>query len=54
MEEWEPELASEVLKLSVQCAKTGKDEASKEKVEKLYARLSSLDLSAALALDGKK
>jgi type VI secretion system protein VasJ len=54
LEEWEPELASEVLKLSVQCAKTGKDEASKEKVEKLYARLSSLDLSAALALDGKK
>jgi len=54
LEEWEPELASEVLKLSVQCAKTGKDDVSKAKAEELYARLSSLDLSAALALDGKK
>ena len=54
LEEWEPELASEVLKLSVQCAKAGKDDASKAKADELYARLSSLDLLAALALDGKK
>ncbi len=52
--EWETELASEVLKLSAQCARAGKDDASKVRFDELYARLSSLDLSAALALDGNK
>ena len=54
LEEWEPELASEVLKLSLKCAKAGKDDESKVKANEFYARLSSLDMSAALALDGKK
>jgi type VI secretion system protein VasJ len=57
LEQWEPELAVEVVKLLWQCyrslSKSG-GEAMVEKAARAYARLCRLDLSTAMALDGKK
>jgi len=57
LEQWEPELAVEVVKILWQCysslSKTG-GEAMSEKAAKAYARLCRLDLTTAMALDGKK
>ena len=57
LEQWEPELAVEVVKLLWQCysslSKSG-GEATVEKAARAYARLCRLDLTAAMALDGKK
>lgn len=53
LEEWEPGLCAEVVQLLWRCLSTSTtDTASAERIKKLYARLSSLDVSAALALDG--
>ena len=49
----DPEKLTETVNRWNLLAKAGKDDASKAKADELYARLSSLDLSAALALDGK-
>jgi len=54
LDDWEPTLCAEMLKLHCQCLRTVGDEASAEKSKKLYARLSSLDLSEALSLDGTR
>ncbi len=54
LEEWETDLAIEALKVSVQCARAEEGDEAETKAKELYARLSSIDLSAALALDGKK
>lgn len=57
LEQWEPELAVEVVKTLWQCyssqSKTG-GEAMVEKAARAYARLCRLDLTTAMALDGKK
>lgn len=57
LEQWEPELAVEVVKLLWQCysslSKTG-GEAMADKAARSYARLCRLDLTSAMALDGKK
>ncbi len=57
LEQWEPELAVEVVKLLWQCysslSKAG-GEGMVEKAGRAYARLCRLDLSTAMALDGKK
>jgi type VI secretion system protein VasJ len=56
LEQWEPELAVEVVKLLWQCysslSKSG--EGMAEKAGRAYARLCRLDLTTAMALDGKK
>lgn len=54
LDDWEPTLCAEMLKLQWQCHRAVGDEASAEKAKKLYARLSSLDLAEALSLDGTK
>lgn len=54
LDEWEPQLAGEVVQFLYECHRTSTgDPASADKARKLYARLSSLDVRAALALDGK-
>lgn len=54
LDEWEPQLAGEVVQFLYECHRTSTgDPASADKAKKLYARLSSLDVRAALALDGK-
>ena len=57
LEQWEPELAVEVVKTLWQCysslSKTG-GEAMSEKATHAYSRLCRLDLTTAMTLDGKK
>jgi type VI secretion system protein VasJ len=57
LEQWEPELAVEVVKLLWQCysslSKTG-GETMADKASRAYSRLCRLDLTTAMALDGKK
>ena len=53
LDDWEPSLCAEVIKSLLLCHKalgTGGDD---ERVRKLYGRLSTLDVLAALSLDGK-
>jgi type VI secretion system protein VasJ len=51
LDEWEPELSADVVKLMWECYRSAGDP---EKAKKVYARLSSLDVTAALALDGNR
>jgi len=57
LDQWEPELAVEVVKLLWQCysslSKSG-GEVMVDKAGRAYARLCRLDLTAAMTLDGKK
>ncbi|MBI4565362.1 MAG: type VI secretion system protein TssA [Planctomycetes bacterium] len=56
LEQWEPELATEVVRTLWQCYSSlaKSDEAMSEKASRAYARLCRLDLGAAMALDGKR
>lgn len=51
LEEWEPSLAAEIARELWRCHKAS---ATPEKAAEFYGRLCRLDLSAALAVDGKK
>jgi len=56
LEQWEPELAVDVVKVLWQCysSLSKSNESLTEKAARAYARLCRLDLTAAMALDGKK